>query len=46
MVSSRITVLAGMKGRKEAARGFTGLAPTMSGISLGGLEVVGMGGSS
>ncbi len=36
-----------MKGRKLAESGFSGLAPTMSGISLGGLRgSIAIGGSS
>src|SRR5207244_12175616 len=35
-VSSRSRARAGMKGRKLARIGFSGLYPTMSGISLGG----------
>jgi hypothetical protein len=37
-VSSRNLARGGMKGRKLARIGFSGLAPTMSGNSLGGLD--------
>ena len=39
-VSSRIRVDGGTNGLNEASHGFSGFAPTMSGISLGGLIAV------